>query len=258
MDSLHRRPYASSESWPESPPEPAPAVPPRNAYAEPPSYSETTGPMVPPAASRVNPQLIIEAPPAASTSLAAALTQRLRPRSGWQWACLALAALAATLAAALAYVAAAGPAAKPCVLLDVAAESLSASAPPPPHRHNNNQQPQQPQQNQQQHNQQHQHNQQQPASSREPCRPPAQADAYAEVELGARLTHHLEAHDAWNVRFEQPEAAFVRFNVTAPQGARLALLARRNEPPSLTARDVAEVVATAGGHRSAVVSARLI
>ncbi|KAL3224464.1 hypothetical protein MRX96_026578 [Rhipicephalus microplus] len=195
MDSLHRRPYASSESWPESPPEPAPAVPPRNAYAEPPSYSETTGPMVPPAASRVNPQLIIEAPRAASTSLAAALTQRLRPRSGWQWACLALAALAATLAAALAYVAAAGPAAKP---------------------------------------------------------PPAQADAYAEVELGARLTHHLEAHDAWNVRFEQPEAAFVRFNVTAPQGARLALLARRNEPPSLTARDVAEVVATAGGHRSAV------
>nr|XP_037277024.1 uncharacterized protein LOC119170088 [Rhipicephalus microplus] len=94
MDSLHRRPYASSESWPESPPEPAPAVPPRNAYAEPPSYSETTGPMVPPAASRVNPQLIIEAPRAASTSLAAALTQRLRPRSGWQWACLALAALA--------------------------------------------------------------------------------------------------------------------------------------------------------------------
>ncbi|XP_037506550.1 teneurin-m isoform X1 [Rhipicephalus sanguineus] len=251
MDSLHRRPYASSESWPESPPEPAPAVPPRNAYAEPPSYSETTGPMVPPAASRVNPQLIIEAPPATSTSLAAALTQRLRPRSGWQWACLALAALAATLAAALAYVAAAGPAAKPCVLLDVAAESLSASAPPPPHRHNNNQQqPQQPQQkNQQQHNQQH--NQQQPAA-REPCRPPAQADAYAEVELGTRLTHHLEAHDAWNVRFEQPEAAFVRFNVTAPQGARLALLARRNEPPSLTARDVAEVVATAGGHRSAV------
>lgn len=87
---------------------------------------------------------------------------------------------------------------------------------------------------------------------------PGEVDAYAEAKLGVRLTRHLDAHDAWNLWFNQPDSAFVRFNVTAPQGARLALLARRNEPPSLTARDLAEIVATDSRRpyrRSAVVSA---
>ncbi|XP_040063442.2 teneurin-m [Ixodes scapularis] len=78
-----------------------------------------------------------------------------------------------------------------------------------------------------------------------PCRPvlPGEVDAYAEAKLGVRLTRHLDAHDAWNLWFNQPDSAFVRFNITAPQGARLALLARKNEPPSLTARDLVEIVA---------------
>ncbi|XP_064481434.1 teneurin-m-like isoform X2 [Ornithodoros turicata] len=78
---------------------------------------------------------------------------------------------------------------------------------------------------------------------------PSEVDAYGEVKLGVNLTQYLQPHDTWNLWFNQPDPAFVRFKLTARQGSRLVLLARKNEPPSLTSRDFSEIVASEDSRR---------
>ncbi|XP_023229639.1 teneurin-m-like isoform X2 [Centruroides sculpturatus] len=66
---------------------------------------------------------------------------------------------------------------------------------------------------------------------------------YKKIILGTVLTKTLPAHESWNVWFSQLESTFVRFNFSVSHGTRLAFLARKNEPPSITAYDIMEVIA---------------
>ncbi|GFS94433.1 uncharacterized protein TNCV_2014621 [Trichonephila clavipes] len=72
---------------------------------------------------------------------------------------------------------------------------------------------------------------------------PTEVSYYKRIELGRLLTRHLSSHESWNLLFLHADASFVRFNFSVPHNARMALLARRNEPPSITAYDIMEVIA---------------
>ncbi|GBO31177.1 hypothetical protein AVEN_179302-1 [Araneus ventricosus] len=72
---------------------------------------------------------------------------------------------------------------------------------------------------------------------------PTEVSFYKKIELGKILSRHLASHESWNLLFLHSDAAFVRFNFSVPHSARMALLARRNEPPSITAYDIMEVIA---------------
>ncbi|CAN7938273.1 unnamed protein product, partial [Ixodes hexagonus] len=183
----------------------------------------TTGPMVP-VPSCVNPQLIQQSsacgqggPPAthatgaraslaATSAFASAAMASSRfhlqkacggHRCSWRWATLLLTCVVVVLAATLAYFAGKGPhraqlREPPSTVPSSSAGSSSSSAA----------------------------SKASPSSAARPptCRPllPGEVDAYSEAQLGVRLTRHLDAHESWNLWFNQPDSAFVRFNVTAP------------------------------------------
>ncbi|XP_054167929.1 teneurin-m-like [Oppia nitens] len=66
---------------------------------------------------------------------------------------------------------------------------------------------------------------------------------FTELKLGlGPLTITLDAHESYSLVFNQPDAVFLRFIFTIPTTARLALLGRKNEPPSLTAYHMLEVI----------------
>nr|XP_015923788.2 teneurin-m-like [Parasteatoda tepidariorum] len=72
---------------------------------------------------------------------------------------------------------------------------------------------------------------------------PTEVSFYKKIELGKILKKHLSSHESWNLLFLHSDASFVRFNFSLPHSAKMALLARRNEPPSITAYDIMEVIA---------------
>ncbi|XP_055927054.1 teneurin-m-like isoform X4 [Argiope bruennichi] len=72
---------------------------------------------------------------------------------------------------------------------------------------------------------------------------PTEVSFYKKIELGIILSRHLASHESWNLLFIHSDASFVKFNFSVPHSARMALLARRNEPPSITAYDIMEVIA---------------
>ncbi|GIY23953.1 uncharacterized protein CDAR_467481 [Caerostris darwini] len=72
---------------------------------------------------------------------------------------------------------------------------------------------------------------------------PTEVSYYKKIELGRILTRHLQSHESWNLLFLHSDASFVKFNFSVPHSTRMALLAKRNEPPSITAYDIMEVIA---------------
>lgn len=84
----------------------------------------------------------------------------------------------------------------------------------------------------------------QPPSSQHVCiLSPTEVSYYKNIDLGKLFNKHLSSHESWNLWFLHSDAAFVRFNFSVPHSARMAFLARRNEPPSITAYDIMEVIA---------------
>ncbi|XP_054706781.1 teneurin-m-like [Uloborus diversus] len=71
---------------------------------------------------------------------------------------------------------------------------------------------------------------------------PRDVSEYEELPPGHEDSRTLQPQESWNTFFSHPEASFMRFNFSVPHGSRLALLARKNEPPSITTYDIMEVI----------------
>ena len=66
---------------------------------------------------------------------------------------------------------------------------------------------------------------------------------FVELKLDSESLHvTIQAHESHSAWFSQPDPAFLRFTFTVPTNARLALLGRKNEPPTLTAYHMLEVI----------------
>lgn len=66
---------------------------------------------------------------------------------------------------------------------------------------------------------------------------------FVELKLGSESLHvTIQAHESYSAWFSQPDPAFLRFTFSVPTSARLALLGRKNEPPTLTAYHMLEVI----------------
>ncbi|XP_042895037.2 teneurin-m isoform X2 [Parasteatoda tepidariorum] len=71
---------------------------------------------------------------------------------------------------------------------------------------------------------------------------PRDISEYEELPPGNEDSRTLQPQESWNTFFSHPEASFVRLNFSMPHNSRLALLARKNEPPSITSYDIMEVI----------------
>lgn len=66
---------------------------------------------------------------------------------------------------------------------------------------------------------------------------------FSELKLGVEpVSITLQAHESWSAVFSLDAAAFLRFTFSLPTHSRLALFGRKNEPPSLTAYHMLEVI----------------
>lgn len=71
---------------------------------------------------------------------------------------------------------------------------------------------------------------------------PRDISEYEELPPGNEDSRTLQPQESWNTFFSHPDASFVRLNFSVPHGSRLAFLARKNEPPSITSYDIMEVI----------------
>lgn len=71
---------------------------------------------------------------------------------------------------------------------------------------------------------------------------PRDISEYEELLPGNEDSRTLQPQESWNTFFSHPEASFVRLNFSVPHSSRLALLARKNAPPSITSYDIMEVI----------------
>ncbi|GFY52620.1 teneurin-m [Trichonephila inaurata madagascariensis] len=71
---------------------------------------------------------------------------------------------------------------------------------------------------------------------------PRDISEYEELLPGNEDSRTLLPQESWNTFFSHPEASFVRLNFSVPHSSRLALLARKNAPPSITSYDIMEVI----------------
>ncbi|CAL1263020.1 unnamed protein product [Larinioides sclopetarius] len=71
---------------------------------------------------------------------------------------------------------------------------------------------------------------------------PRDISEYEELLPGNEDARTLQPQESWNTFFSHPEASFVRLNFSVPHSSRLALLARKNAPPSITSYDIMEVI----------------
>lgn len=73
---------------------------------------------------------------------------------------------------------------------------------------------------------------------------------FVEFKLGSdAVSITLQGYESWSSWLSQPDAAFLRFNFSLPVNARLAFFARKNEPPSLTAYHMLEVISQEKSHK---------
>ncbi|XP_067122609.1 teneurin-m-like isoform X2 [Centruroides vittatus] len=198
--------------------------------------SSTTGPMVP-VTNCVNPQLI-QAPtapctsrPHFSTSAFSAsvispsrfhLRKSCLHKCSWKWATIVLICVTIVMTATMTYFAAMNSlnitpeTSKPCIVVDSVESATRYPATISP---NTGSFPQ-------------------PAC----LILPREITVYQEIQIGPLNNRKLRPQQTWNLWFVQQEAMFVRFNFSVGHGARLALLARRSDPPSITNYDFMEVV----------------
>ncbi|XP_076321684.1 teneurin-a-like isoform X3 [Tachypleus tridentatus] len=202
--------------------------------------NSTTGPMVP-VTNCVNPQLIqastshnAKRPPFSATSAFTSANisssrfnfrKSCSHRCSWKMATIVLILVTIVLTATMAYFAATSilmvspESNKPCIVVDDGERSQSmANFITPASKGNTGYYP-------------------------SPCLSiPSDAAYYSKIGLDSSLSKRLDSRHSWTVWFNQTRATWVRFNLTAPRSAKLALFARRNFPPSLTMYDLFEIV----------------
>ncbi|GIX69996.1 teneurin-m [Caerostris extrusa] len=71
---------------------------------------------------------------------------------------------------------------------------------------------------------------------------PRDISEFEELLPGNEDSRTLQPQESWNTFFSHPDASFVRLNFSVPHNSRLALLARKNAPPSITSYDIMEVI----------------